>query len=73
MQEHLQAVAVGHVLGMIMVGAVGDALADYGIAAVPVADLAPATMAVAWRTDDTNPLLPVLAAAARTVAGTTTC
>jgi DNA-binding transcriptional LysR family regulator len=66
-QDYLQAVAAGHVVGLSLLGAVGDALADYGIVAVPVTDLSPAVIAVAWREDDPNPLLPVLAAAARAV------
>ncbi|WP_375426670.1 LysR family transcriptional regulator [uncultured Friedmanniella sp.] len=64
-QDYLQRVAAGQAFGLNLVGAVGDALRDYGIAAVPVSDLGPTTIALAWRTGDPNPLLPDLAAAAR--------
>jgi DNA-binding transcriptional LysR family regulator len=67
-QDYLQAVATGQVLGMTITGAVGEALADFGIAAVPVRDLSPATLALAWHTADPNPLLPILAASARDIA-----
>ena len=64
-QDYLQAVAAGHVIGLSTRAAAADDYAQYGIAAVPVTDLPPASFGVAWYTDDLNPLLPPLAAAAR--------
>ena len=66
-QEYLQAVAAGQVLGLSMTGAITGELRDYGIAAIPVTDLEPATITLAWHRDDPNPLLRPLRAAARGV------
>lgn len=66
-QDYWQAVAAGHVIGLSLRAAVGEALADYGVHAIPVVDLSPAVISLAWRTTDKNPLLPMLAKAARKI------
>ncbi len=63
-QDYLQAVAAGHVIGLTLSAAVGEEAAQFGISAVPVTDLEPTVIALAWRSDDPNPLLPLLAGAA---------
>ncbi len=67
-QDYLQAVAAGHVIGLSLAAAVGDELAEYGIAAVHVTDIPPATISMAFPQRDPHPLAPALAAAAHVVA-----